>query len=73
MHLKGFVYKDGKFLAKDLQILLSRTQAGPGRGVKKEQEKNSRNHLQALFAISVYDKQLLRERYQDTRYIRILA
>ena len=29
-----------------LQILLSRTQAGPGRTVKQEQEQTSRNHVQ---------------------------
>ena len=33
---------------KDLYILLSRTQAGPGRAVKQEQEEISRNHVQAF-------------------------
>ena len=33
---------------KSLQILLSRTQAGPGRAVKQQQEENSQNHVQAF-------------------------
>ena len=33
---------------KSLQILLSRTQAGPGRKVKQEQEEISRNHVQTF-------------------------
>ena len=33
---------------KGLYVLLSRTQAGPGRAVKQEQEENSRNHVQAF-------------------------
>ena len=33
---------------KGVQILLSRTQAGPGRTVKQEQEKISPNHVQAF-------------------------
>ena len=33
---------------KYLQMLLSRTQAGPGRKVKQEQEEISRNHVQAF-------------------------
>ena len=33
---------------KSMQILLSRTQAGPGRIGKQEQEQTSRNHVQAL-------------------------
>ena len=32
-----------------MQILLSNSQAGPGRIVKQEQEEISRNHAQALF------------------------
>ena len=36
-----------------LQILLSRTQAGPGRAVKQEQEEISPNHVQRLNLISV--------------------
>ena len=38
---------------KSLQILLSSTQAGPGRNVKQEQEEISRNHIQRLFLSSV--------------------
>ena len=37
-----------------LQILLSRTQAGPGRTVKQEQEEISPNHVQRINLISVY-------------------
>ena len=33
---------------KSMQILLSRTQAGPGRTGKQEQEQTSRNHVQAF-------------------------
>ena len=36
-----------------LQNLLSRTQAGPGRSVKKEQEEISPNHVQRINLISV--------------------
>ena len=36
-----------------LQILLSRTQAGPGRAVKEQQEQNSPNHVQRINLISV--------------------
>ena len=36
-----------------LQIQLSRTQAGPGRAVKEEQEQNSPNHVQRINLISV--------------------
>ena len=46
----------GKYRAekKSLQILLSRTQAGPGRKVKQEQEEISRNHVPRLFLGSVF-------------------
>ena len=44
------LYRGGK---KGLYVLLSRTQAGPGRAIKEEQEENSRNHIQTLFLISV--------------------
>ena len=37
-----------------LQNLLSRTQAEPGRTVKKEQEEISPNHVQRINLISVY-------------------
>ena len=39
---------------KSLQILVSRTQAGPGRKVKQEQEEISRNHVPRLFLGSVH-------------------
>ena len=38
---------------KSLQILLSRTEAGPGRTVKQEQEEISRNHVQTFIYLSV--------------------
>ena len=38
---------------KGLQILLSGTQAGPGRAVKQEQEINSRNHIQTFIDLFV--------------------
>ena len=38
---------------KSYQILLSSTQAGPGRKVQQEQEENSRNHVPRLFLGSV--------------------
>ena len=37
-----------------LQIQLSRTQAGPGRAVKEQQEQNSPNHVQRMNLISVH-------------------
>ena len=37
-----------------MQILLSNSQAGPGRKVKQEQEDISRNHVQAFIPGSVY-------------------
>ena len=36
-----------------MYVLLSRTQAGPGRIVKQEQEKISRNHVQTFSGLSV--------------------
>ena len=39
---------------KGLYVLLSRTQAGPGRAVKQEQEEISRNHVQTFICLSVY-------------------
>ena len=36
-----------------LQIQLSRTQAGPGRAVKEQQEQNLPNHVQRIYLISV--------------------
>ena len=38
---------------KGMQILLSNSQAGPGRTVKQEQEEISRNHVQAFIPGSV--------------------
>ena len=43
--LNSTVYRDR---LKSMQILLSRTQAGPGRTGKQEQEQTSRNHVQAF-------------------------
>ena len=39
---------------KGLHVLLSRTQAGPGRTVKQKQEEISRNHLQTFIFPSVH-------------------
>ena len=39
---------------KGLFVLLSRTQAWPGRTVKQEQEENSCNHVQTFISPSVY-------------------
>ena len=36
-----------------MYVLLSRTQAGPGRTVKQEQEEISRNHVQTFISPSV--------------------
>ena len=44
------MYRDENY---SLQILLSRTQAGPGRTVKQEQEEISQNHVQRINLISV--------------------
>ena len=38
---------------KGLFVLVSRTQAGPGRAVKQEQEEISRNHVQTFISPSV--------------------
>ena len=38
---------------KGLFVLVSRTQAGPGRTVKLEQEEISRNHVQTFISLSV--------------------
>ena len=38
---------------KGLYVLLSRTQAGPSRTVKQEQEEFSRNHIQTFIYLSV--------------------
>ena len=39
---------------KGLYVWLSRTQAGPGRTVKQEQEEISRNHVQTFIYLYVY-------------------
>ena len=45
-----FLYRGGN---KGLHVLLSRTQAGPGRTVKQEQDEISRNHVQTFICLSV--------------------
>ena len=47
---KVWMYRDR---LKGMQILLSRTQAGPARTVKEQQEQTSRNHVQRILLISV--------------------
>ena len=49
--LNRVLYRDR---LKGVQILLSSTQAGPGRTVKQQQEEISRNHVQAFYPISVH-------------------
>ena len=41
---------------KSMYFLLSRTQAGPGRTVKQEQEETSCNHVQTFSGCSVYSR-----------------
>ena len=48
-----FGQKEYRAEKKSGQILLSRTQAGPGRTVKQEQEEISRNHVQTFIFPSV--------------------
>ena len=50
IHVKLLMYRDE---LNSLQIQLSRTQAGPGRAVKEQQEQNSPNHVQRINLISV--------------------
>ena len=52
---RGLVYRDE---INSLQIQLSRTQAGPGRTVKKEQEEISLNDVQRINLISVHNQGL---------------
>ena len=47
--IKFYLYRTEN---KSLQILLSRSQTGPGRNVKQEQEEISCNHVQAFFPSS---------------------
>ena len=49
-NLKADLYRGAN---KGLHVLLSRTQAGPGRTVKQEQEQISRNHVQTFICLSV--------------------
>ena len=51
LHFALMSYRDE---IESLQILLSRTQAGPGRTVKQEQEEISPDHVQRLDLISVF-------------------
>ena len=55
--IASMLYRDR---LKSMQILLSRTQAGPGRAVKQEQKQTSRNHVQNLQSISVESEHLFR-------------
>ena len=48
--MEWILYRGGN---KGLYVLLSRTQAGPGRTVKEEQEEISRNHVQTFISPSV--------------------
>ena len=48
---RAHMYRDGN---KGMQILLSYSQAWPGRKVKQEQEEISRNHVQAFIPGSVH-------------------
>ena len=52
-NLKSYIYRDE---INSLQIQLSRTQAGPGRAVKEQQEQNSPNHVQRINLISVHSR-----------------
>ena len=49
-----------------LQIQLSRTEAGPGRAVKEQQEQNSPNHVQRINLISVQSSALTSKGTFDT-------
>ena len=44
---------------KGLYVLLSRTQAGPGRAIKQEQKENSRNHVQTIFLDCVLNEKFI--------------
>ena len=50
VHFYYCLYKDE---INSLQIQLSRTQAGPGKAVKEQQEQKSPNHVQRINLISV--------------------
>ena len=53
---------------KGLHILLSNSQAGPGRNVKQEQEEISRNHVQAFIPGSVHRSKSI-ESYNRTSFL----
>ena len=52
------MYRGGN---KGLFVLLNRTQAGPGRTVKQEQEESAPNHVQRLNLIVVKDIEMERQ------------
>ena len=54
--LKSISYRFTYYRAqnKGMQILLSNSQAGPGKKVKQEQEENFQNHVQAFIPDSVF-------------------
>ena len=54
-YVRNLVVGQEQFKApgKSMYFLLSRTQAGPGRTVKQEQEEISRNHVQTFSGCSV--------------------
>ena len=51
-----------------MQILLSRTQAGPGRAVKQEQEETSRNHVLADLRTVFQDTPVCKPGYLGKQY-----
>ena len=58
--LPSFNYKY-RAPGKSMYFLLSRTQAGPGRTVKQEQEEISRNHVQTFIYLSVLNSVIASE------------
>ena len=64
-----YVYRDEIY---SLQILLSRTQARPGRTVKQEQEEISPNHVQRLNLISVLSLSSPLQNINDERVFIVL-
>ena len=66
MVLEGEPAPNSKFLTlyrganKGLHVLLSRTQAEPGRTGKQEQEEISRNHVQTFICVSVVHELIIR-------------
>ena len=52
-HAIYYIHSTYRDEINSLQIQLSRTQAGPDRAVKKQQEQNSPNHVQRINLISV--------------------